>query len=61
MAEEPFGNVPETVKFLLSELLFVMVIFFTPDFCKDRITEGETPPAPITKAVLLAQLSISLR
>ena len=44
-----------------SLVLFVIEIFFTPDFCKDKITEGDTPPAPITNAILLRQLSISFK
>ena len=40
---------------------FIIEIFFTPDFCKDSITEGETPPAPMINAFLLEALSISFK
>ena len=32
-----------------------------PDFCKDSIAEGETPPAPIINAFFIYELSNSFR
>ena len=43
-----------------SIVLLIIEIFFTPDFCKDSKIEGETPPAPITKTLLVFALSTSL-
>ena len=44
-----------------SLVLFVMEIFLTPDLYNERITEGETPPAPMIRALLPLQLSISFK
>ena len=46
-------------KIHFSFVLFVTEIFLIPDFLIDNITEGETPPAPITKAFLFELFSIS--
>ena len=35
--------------------------FFIPDFSKDNITDGETPPAPITKVFFFEELSTSFK
>ena len=40
-------------KIHFSLVLFVIEIFFIPDFRSDKMTDGETPPAPITKDFLL--------
>ena len=48
-------------KIHFSFVLFVIEIFFIPDFLIDKITEGETPPAPITKAFLLELLNLKLK
>ena len=48
-------------KIHFSFVLLVIEIFLIPDFLIDKITEGETPPAPITKAFLFKLLSISFK
>ena len=48
-------------KIHFSFVLFVIEILLIPDFFIDKITDGETPPAPITQAFLLELLSISFK
>ena len=40
-------------KIHFSLVLFVIEMFLIPDFFMDRITEGETPPAPIIRPFYL--------
>ena len=44
-----------------SGVLLVIEILVKPDFCNESITEGETPPAPITSAFLFWALSTSFK
>ena len=44
-------------KMHLSSVRFAIEIFFPPHFSRDNITDGDTPPAPITKALFLLILS----
>ena len=48
-------------KIHFSLVLLVIKIFLIPDFLIDKITDGETPPAPIIKAFLFELLSISFK